>query len=495
MKLNIDTAITSPYANINGGKFLMINVPIDRIVPLTDARDNFSKIITDIETQSDGMYVLTKGGKPSIALINISYLASLIGDQNNTTPPTTVSAPKNISDNKPSPRPPVKSFEVASDSSENKLAPAVPSFDAKMPQVGSSNFPQKNSGNTSASQPMRSPNIASKPVIDPSWISDTSSPSASPINPTSSTDGNAPTPISSSQPPFSATDTLPISTKTGPIDSSTGTPSTPTPAIPAPATPPANSSLAPNTPVVNTPSAIPPISSTQIPTSPPAVGTPATTPVSTPTPKPDVAPITRPINPWPILPSREAAPKVVTTSAPAMPTPTPSAPAPLAPTSTPINTSPNPVMTSTSTAPTPIIPEPAVPVTPPAASTPIAPSASSVPIIGTPTTSAPNAPSLPTPVITPTPKPVIPAISIQEDKKPDLPPPPANDVTIPFDSPPKVDSEPGEAPIVPGAIDASSPVAAPETPQASADSTVATNPVSATPAPPAPKPTIKDLDI
>ena len=47
----------------------MINVPIDRIVPLTDARDNFSRIVADIESQKDGMYVLTKGGKPSIALI------------------------------------------------------------------------------------------------------------------------------------------------------------------------------------------------------------------------------------------------------------------------------------------------------------------------------------------------------------------------------------------------------------------------------------------
>ncbi|MEX2012549.1 MAG: type II toxin-antitoxin system Phd/YefM family antitoxin [Patescibacteria group bacterium] len=53
-------------------------MPIDRIVPLTDARDNFSRLVNDIEKQSDGMYVLTKGGKPAIALINIEFLNKLM---------------------------------------------------------------------------------------------------------------------------------------------------------------------------------------------------------------------------------------------------------------------------------------------------------------------------------------------------------------------------------------------------------------------------------
>ena len=60
----------------------MISVPIDRIVPLTDARDNFSRLVSDIESAQEGMYVLTKGGKPTIALVNISYLEELIGRSN-----------------------------------------------------------------------------------------------------------------------------------------------------------------------------------------------------------------------------------------------------------------------------------------------------------------------------------------------------------------------------------------------------------------------------
>ena len=50
-------------------------------VPLTDTRDNFSRIVTDIETAADGLYVLTKGGKPAIALISIQYLEKLMNGQ------------------------------------------------------------------------------------------------------------------------------------------------------------------------------------------------------------------------------------------------------------------------------------------------------------------------------------------------------------------------------------------------------------------------------
>ncbi|KKU43674.1 MAG: hypothetical protein UX60_C0019G0003 [Berkelbacteria bacterium GW2011_GWA2_46_7] len=47
-------------------------------MPLTDARDNFSRLISDIENLTEGLYVLTKGGKPAIALINIKYLEEIM---------------------------------------------------------------------------------------------------------------------------------------------------------------------------------------------------------------------------------------------------------------------------------------------------------------------------------------------------------------------------------------------------------------------------------
>lgn len=58
----------------------MINVPIDKIVPLTTARDTLSKIVAEVETNTP-MYVLTKGGKPSVAVVNIDYLEKALNGQ------------------------------------------------------------------------------------------------------------------------------------------------------------------------------------------------------------------------------------------------------------------------------------------------------------------------------------------------------------------------------------------------------------------------------
>lgn len=58
----------------------MINVPIDKIIPLTTARDTLSKIVAEVET-STPMYVLTKGGKPSVAVVNIDYLEKALNGQ------------------------------------------------------------------------------------------------------------------------------------------------------------------------------------------------------------------------------------------------------------------------------------------------------------------------------------------------------------------------------------------------------------------------------
>lgn len=71
-----------------------INVPIDRIVPLTDARDNFSRIVADIESSADGLYVLTKGGKPAIALISIGYLEKLMDGKGNVAEPLKPASPR-----------------------------------------------------------------------------------------------------------------------------------------------------------------------------------------------------------------------------------------------------------------------------------------------------------------------------------------------------------------------------------------------------------------
>jgi prevent-host-death family protein len=56
-----------------------LKVSLDNIIPLTYARDHFSTIVNEV--QSDKMYILTKGGKPAIALIDVRYLEQLTGGQ------------------------------------------------------------------------------------------------------------------------------------------------------------------------------------------------------------------------------------------------------------------------------------------------------------------------------------------------------------------------------------------------------------------------------
>lgn len=54
-----------------------LKVSLENIIPLTEARDHFSQIVTEV--QQDKLYVLTKGGKPAVAIIDVKYLESISG--------------------------------------------------------------------------------------------------------------------------------------------------------------------------------------------------------------------------------------------------------------------------------------------------------------------------------------------------------------------------------------------------------------------------------
>lgn len=56
----------------------MLEVDIDKILPVTEARDNFNKIIDDVGG-TDKMYVLTKNGKPSAVVVGVNHLEKLTG--------------------------------------------------------------------------------------------------------------------------------------------------------------------------------------------------------------------------------------------------------------------------------------------------------------------------------------------------------------------------------------------------------------------------------
>jgi len=54
-----------------------LKVSLENIIPLTEARDHFSQIVTEV--QRDKLYVLTKGGKPAVAIIDVKYLETITG--------------------------------------------------------------------------------------------------------------------------------------------------------------------------------------------------------------------------------------------------------------------------------------------------------------------------------------------------------------------------------------------------------------------------------
>ena len=166
----------------------MISVPIDRIVPLTDARDNFSRLISDIETLSDGLYVLTKGGKPAIALINIKYLEEIMGNKEG------LGARNSELDGKlvPSPQfpvptkaqPPVPNHKTNEPvPSKPQPSPQIQTVSPKPPEAKLPNFePPKVSAPSvqlSGVKPVSPPigdNYDVKPSVNPTWVGETPKP-------------------------------------------------------------------------------------------------------------------------------------------------------------------------------------------------------------------------------------------------------------------------------------------------------------------------------
>ena len=57
----------------------MLSVDIEKIIPVTEARDMFNKIVDEVEG-SDELYVLTKNGKPAAVVVGVNHLEKLTGE-------------------------------------------------------------------------------------------------------------------------------------------------------------------------------------------------------------------------------------------------------------------------------------------------------------------------------------------------------------------------------------------------------------------------------
>lgn len=64
----------------------MLQVPVDKIIPLTEMRDKFSKIVADLESGTP-LYILTKNGKPSVAILSVGELQKQIKQEVKAAPP------------------------------------------------------------------------------------------------------------------------------------------------------------------------------------------------------------------------------------------------------------------------------------------------------------------------------------------------------------------------------------------------------------------------
>jgi prevent-host-death family protein len=56
----------------------MLEVDIDKIIPVTEARDNFNQIVDTVDG-TDELYVFTKNGKPTAILCGVHHLEKLTG--------------------------------------------------------------------------------------------------------------------------------------------------------------------------------------------------------------------------------------------------------------------------------------------------------------------------------------------------------------------------------------------------------------------------------
>lgn len=60
----------------------MLSVQIDRIIPIDEVKEEFEKIVEEVSEGGgdNNLFILTREGKPAVAIVNIKYLSDLTGD-------------------------------------------------------------------------------------------------------------------------------------------------------------------------------------------------------------------------------------------------------------------------------------------------------------------------------------------------------------------------------------------------------------------------------
>lgn len=187
----------------------MLSVDIEKIIPVTSARDMFNKIVDEVEG-SDELYVLTKNGKPAAVVVGVNHLEKLTGETSGEIMTKVDQATEEPKDDAEEPAKPFDTSAVTPPADKPAITPATtPSTDfSATPATPSSAMPTSDFNTVPAMPEPASAAIPDPmaPVTDADGKEDTSTPAApastptsdpfaSPATPNTGTSGNSsPTP-------------------------------------------------------------------------------------------------------------------------------------------------------------------------------------------------------------------------------------------------------------------------------------------------------------
>jgi len=224
-----------------------LKVSLENIIPLTEARDHFSQIVNEV--QKDKLYVLTKGGKPAVAIVDVKYLEAITGGNVNQdyVKEEIKKAPEKVGlapmvEHKPLPTPPLttpissltipptpKPFNPITPPSPTPPSPVIPASPTPKPPIPSGATPTTPPINTlPPARQSQAPGVAGGPNT--------------PLPPPKSPTPPSTMPARQSQAPG-------VAGGPNPTNSSTGTPTSPVQSAP---TPPASPPIPPNNAVIET---------------------------------------------------------------------------------------------------------------------------------------------------------------------------------------------------------------------------------------------------
>jgi len=136
----------------------MLEVQIENIIPVTEARDKFNQIVDAVEGTEE-LYVLTKNGKPAAIVVGIHHLEKLTGESHAAvfgaenapapatvtptpvTPPVDMTPPPVTDFSATAPAAPATPPDAISYDSSSVSAPVAPTSDAMPTDSGGTNTP------------------------------------------------------------------------------------------------------------------------------------------------------------------------------------------------------------------------------------------------------------------------------------------------------------------------------------------------------------------